>query len=160
MVSHSFVSPQTSSLPGSSVHVNTPGKNILSGLLFLSPRGSSDWAIQPASPALLGGLFTTLFHYPGNSEKNLLLWKKKWVLLFHSSKFKQFSLNHPIQMILSFPWGFPRSWGLFLGASQVNDQVTHHFYDLLNKRIKIWDRGLQVSCIWILVTFLLVSLIN
>ena len=70
-MSNSFVSPWIDgSLPGSSVHGISQAR-ILEWVSFFSPGGLPDPGIEPASPALAGGFFTT--EEPGKPEQGVTL---------------------------------------------------------------------------------------
>ena len=97
------------------------------GLLFPSPGDLPDSAIQPSSPALLGGLFTT--DPPGKLREKSTTMKKKKSTLISFLKIQAVFIKSSHSNDTKLSLGLPKIMGAFLGASQVNDQVTHHFYD-------------------------------
>ena len=60
--------PMDCSPPGSSVHGIFPGKNTGVGCHFPSPEDLPEPGIEPTSPALTGGFFTT---EPAGKPKNM-----------------------------------------------------------------------------------------
>ena len=126
VVSNSFVSPQT--VAGQApLPMKYPRQEYWSGLLFPSLGDLPDPAIQLASPALLGGLFTT--DPPGKLREKSTTMKKKISALISFLKIQAGFLTSSHSYDTKLSLGLPKILGAFLGESQVNDQVTHHFYD-------------------------------
>ena len=95
----SLCDPMNRSPPGSSVHGSSKAKKYCSGLTFPPPGDLPDWGIEPKSPALAGGFFTTEppEDYQTNwytSYKTLFRLYALGCILLVITVFKGFFFNH------------------------------------------------------------------
>ena len=89
VMSDSFATPWTVVCQGP-VSMGFPRQEYWSGLPFLSPGGFPDPGIEPLSPALAGGFFTT----EPQGKPNIPSWNNKTAVKFLSSLFNVLHENH------------------------------------------------------------------
>ena len=104
-----------------------PRQEYWNGLLFPSPGYLPDPWMEPESPALAGGFLTA--KPPGKLREKSTTMKKKKSTLISFLKIQAVFIKSSHSNDTKLSLGLPKIMGAFLGASQVNDQVTHHFYD-------------------------------